>query len=212
MKYSDKDKQINDQFYGYFLHHNQDDGWGDKDKYGNFRLLTDIVNFSNQPLSGTTILDVGCGTGDLYNYLIQRGIKDYLGLDIYHMSVEYAQMKYPEGRFQISDFLLFQTDQTFDYVFSSGALAAVLETNNYEMMAAFIKKMWSLCSIGVAFNFLTREYPQDKDNELFLYDLDEVLSLCKENAPQAHIEHVQNHAGDDQDFLQTHIYLLRDHR
>jgi len=104
---------------------------------------------------------------------------------------------------------LFETDKRFDYVFSSGALAAVLSTNNYELMAAFIQKMWELAKIGVAFNFLTREYPQDKDNELFLYDLDEVLSLCKQNAPGAKIELKQNHAGDDLDFLQTHMYLLR---
>jgi 2-polyprenyl-3-methyl-5-hydroxy-6-metoxy-1,4-benzoquinol methylase len=208
MKYSTKDKEINDRFYGYFLRHNQDDGWGDNDKYGNFKLLTDIVNYSGKPLKGTSVLDVGCGTGDLYNYLIQRGVKDYQGIDIYHMSVEYAQMKYPEGNFITSDFLAFETEQSFDYVFSSGALAAVLETNNYEMMAAFIEKMWNLCNVGVAFNFLTREYPKEKDNELFLYDLDEVLKLCKQNAPDARIEYQQNHAGDDADFLQTHIYLL----
>jgi len=99
MKYSDKDKNINDQFYGYFLRHNQDDGWGDTDKYGNFKLLTDIVDYSNKPLAGTSVLDVGCGTGDLYNYLIQRQISDYIGIDIYHMSVEYAAMKYPKGHF-----------------------------------------------------------------------------------------------------------------
>ncbi len=209
MKYSPKDKAINDQFYGYFLRHNQDDGWGDNDKYGNFKLLTDIVTYTNKPLKGTTVLDVGCGTGDLFNYLIQRGIRDYLGIDIYQMSVEYAQMKYPDGKFITSDFLEFKTDEKFDYVFSSGALAAVLESNNYEMMAAFVKKMWDLATIGVAFNFLTREYPRDKDNELFLYDLDEVLRICKEQAPSAKVEYVQNHAGDDHDFLQTHIYLLK---
>lgn len=209
MKYSDKDKQINEQFYSYFLRHNQDDGWGDTDKFGNFKLLSDIVSYTNKPLNDTSVLDVGCGTGDLYKYLRQEGVKKYLGIDIYHMSVKYARMKYPEGKFETSDFLEFQTNQQFDYVFSSGALAAVLETDNYQMMAAFIAKMWSLATIGVAFNFLTREYPKDKDNELFLYDLDEVLSLCKQNALDARIEYQQNHAGDDHDFLQTHIYLIK---
>lgn len=209
-RYSQKDQEINDQFYSYFLHHNQDDGWGDTDKYGNFKLLTDIVTYTNKPLTNTTVLDVGCGTGDLYNYLLQRGVKDYLGIDIYKMSVEYAQMKYPEGTFITTDFLTFNQDaKTFDYVFCSGALAAILETDNYKMMAAFIKKMWSLATIGVAFNFLTREYEKEKDNELFLYDLDEVLKICKENAPSATTDYIQNRAGDDHDFLQTHVYLIK---
>lgn len=210
MKYSDKDRLINDQFYGYFLRHNLDDGWGDRDKYGNFKLLTDITQFTNQSLNGASILDVGCGTGDFYNYLKQRGIKDYLGIDIYHMSVEYAQMKYPEGKFATSDFLTFDLRPlAFDYVFCSGALAAVLATDNYQMMEAFIAKMWPLAKIGVAFNFLTRENVLDRDRELFLYDLQTVLNLAEKNAPGAKVEKIQNRAGDHEDFLQTHIYLLK---
>lgn len=209
MKYSENDKVINDRFYGYFLRHNQDDGWGDTDKYGNFNLLTQITKYSHHPLSMSSVLDVGSGTGDFYEYLMNLKIKDYLGIDIYTMSVEYARMKYPKGEFIISDFLTYDpSGQKFDYVFCSGALAAVLDTDNYQMMAAFIKKMWSLTTTGVAFNFLTREDSKDKDRELFLYDLETVLTLCKENAPTARIEYQQNRAGEDNDFLQTHIYLL----
>lgn len=209
MKYSDKDREINDQFYGYFLRHNLDDGWGDKDKYGNFKLLIDIVQYTGIPIKSASVLDVGCGTGDFYEYLKHRGSKDYVGLDIYGMSVEYARMKYPEGQFITGDFLEYTFSQTFDYVFCSGALAAVLSTNNYQMMGAFIAKMWPLAKIGVAFNFLTRETATERDRELFLYDLESVLELVKKNAPDAKIEKVQNRAGDDSDFLQTHMYLLR---
>ena len=209
MKYSDKDKTINDQFYGYFLRHNQDDGWGDNDKYGNFKLLTDIIDYTHKPLKNTSVLDVGCGTGDLYNFLRQRGVKRYLGIDIYHMSVEYAHMKYPQGKFITSDFLEYEFKESFDYIFCSGALAAILETNNYYLMTAFIHKMWSLTTVGLSFNFLTREYEKEKDDELFLYDRDEVLKLCKESAPSATLKYVQNRAGDDHDFLQTHIYLIK---
>ena len=99
--------------------------------------------------------------------------------------------------------------ETYDYVFCSGALAAVLATDNYQMMEAFIAKMWPLAKVGVAFNFLTRETPAEHDRELFLYDLERVLELCKEQAPKARLEKTQNRAGDDLDFLQTHMYLLR---
>ena len=118
-------------------------------------------------------------------------------------------MKYPESKFVADDFLTHNFERTFDYVFCSGALAAILESDNYQMMAAFIEKMWRLAGVGVAFNFLTREYEKDKDNELFLYDLDEVVSLCRQKAPDARIETKQNRAGDHEDFLQTHLYLLR---
>jgi len=209
MKYSPKDTQINDSFYGYFLRHNEDDGWDDKDKYDNFDFLTKVVDYSHIPLLNKSILDVGSGTGDLSSYLHERGVHDYTGIELYTMSAEYARMKYPEDRFITGDFLTHSFDRTFDYIFFSGALAAVLETDNYVMMRAFIKKMWDLATIGIAFNFITRENAQEKDEELFLYDLDEVLKICKEVAPDSTINYLQNRAGENQEFLQTHLYLLK---
>lgn len=209
MKYSPKDIQINDSFYGYFLRHNQDDGWDDKDKYDNFEFLTKIVNYSKNPLANKSVLDVGSGTGDLSSFLNKRGVIDYTGIELYTMSAEYARMKYPEDTFITGDFLTYNFQRTFDYVVFSGALAAVLETDNYKMMRAFIKKMWDLATIGIAFNFITRETHQEKDEELFLYDLDEVLRICKEVAPDSTVNYLQNHAGENQEFLQTHIYLVK---
>lgn len=209
MQYSEKDKTINDLFYGYFLRHNMDDGWGDKDKYGNFKLLTDIAHYTNKPLADSSVLDVGCGTGDFADYLKQQGVTDYLGIDLYDMSIDYARMKYPKEKFVTGDFLAYDFNRTFDYVFCSGAVAAILDTDNYKIMTSFVKKMWELAHTGVAFNFLTREYEKEKDEELFLYDLDEVLRICREKTKSAQIEHIQNRAGDSGDFLQTHIYLLR---
>jgi len=216
MRYSSKDKTINDSFYGYFLRHNEDDGWDDKDKYDNFEFLTKIVDYSHVPIANTSVLDVGSGTGDLAAYLKERGVHDYIGIELYSMSAEYARMKYPEDHFLTGDFLAHSFDRTFEYVFSSGALAAVLDSDNYMMMKAFLKKMWSLATVGVACNFITRETQQEKDEELFLYDLDEVLQIVKEVAPDAQISYLQNRAGgneslpaDRQEFLQTHLYLVR---
>ncbi|GIW61911.1 MAG: hypothetical protein KatS3mg089_0763 [Patescibacteria group bacterium] len=211
MKYSNKDRQINNDFYSYFIRHHQDDGWGDKDKYGNFELLCKIVDFTNSSLMNASVLDVGSGTGDFSEYLRKQGIKEYVGIDIFPMSVDLAKMKYNET-FICSDFLDYKFQRRFDYVFSSGAIAAILDTDNYQILTAFVSKMWRLAEKGVAFNFLTREYTKENDDELFLYDFDEVLRICRNIVKSAPIKYVQNRAGDNNEFLQTHIYLLKKQR
>lgn len=209
MKYSPKDQQINNDFYGYFLRHNQDDGWGDKDKYGNFELLCTISDYTALPFSQASVLDVGSGTGDFAAFLRKRNVREYVGIDIYHMAVDLAKMKYPSEHFICADFLEYSFRRTFDFVFFSGTLAAVLDTDNYAVLQSFIQKMWQLATKGIAFNFLTREYKGEKDDELFLYDFDEVLRICQEISKNARIKYIQNRAGDSDEFLQTHMFLLK---
>lgn len=208
-KYSAEDKKITEDLYHYFLQSNQDDGWGDKDKYGNFAKLITLTSYTKSSLEGSTVLDVGCGTGDFSEYLRERNISDYTGLDLVELSIQLAQMKYPSEKFIIGDFLTTSFPSRFDYVFCSGTLAAILDTNNYTMMEAFITKMWKLCSKGVALNFLIQRTPRDHDDTLFLYDVEKVLSLTKKAVPDAKISHELHRAGDHDEFLQAHLFLYR---
>lgn len=209
MAYSSKDRVINDSFYAYFLHNNEDDGWDDHDKYGNFDYLAKIADKGKVPFSEASVLDVGCGTGDLAGYLEKRHVKKYIGIDIFPMSVDLARMKYPGSEFLNEDFLTHDFKDKFTYVVFSGALAAILHSDNYTMMEKFLKKMWALSLKGVACNFITRENDQEKDEELYLYDFDKVMEIAKKVAPNARISYEQNHAGENDEFLQTHLYLIR---
>ncbi|MDQ5901000.1 MAG: hypothetical protein QG600_578 [Patescibacteria group bacterium] len=208
-KYSPSDEKINSDFYGYFLNIHEDDGWGDDDKYGNFAYLAKLSEYTHTPFENASVLDVGCGTGDLSAYLRELGLKSYTGIDLFPLSAKLAQLKFPHETFLIGDFLTTNFEEKFDFVFFSGTLAAILESDNYTIMEAFIDKMWSLCIRGVALNFLTRKSAQEKDDMLFLYDLDRVLEIVHKVAPTAKIEHILNRAGDKKEFLQTHLYLIK---
>lgn len=208
-RYSSQDKKITEDLYHYFLQHGEDDGWGEKDKYGNFQLLTKISEFTKQPIEGSSILDVGCGTGDFVAFLRGHTIEDYLGVDIVKLSIQLAKLKYPKEKFRSGDFLKLKIDKQYDFVFSSGAMSAILKTDNYALMESFIIKMWEHARLGVAFNFLVKRFSQEDDDTLFLYDIDQVRALCKKNVPQAHCEYTLNRAGDNLEFLQAHVYLYR---
>jgi len=62
---------------------------------------------------GASVLDVGCGTGELLAALKPgRGV----GVDISSRMVEKAQQNYPDLEFRVDDFEDLQIDETFDYI------------------------------------------------------------------------------------------------
>ena len=68
-------------------------------------------------LSGSRVLDVGCGVGDLYGYALRQGLRvRYTGLDILPEMVAHARGRYPEARFEVGDALQGLGADRFDYV------------------------------------------------------------------------------------------------
>lgn len=55
-----------------------------------------------QSLSGTRILDAGCGVGEDCKYVEQKGF-DAIGIDLSEGMLQIAREKYPEGKFKKMD-------------------------------------------------------------------------------------------------------------
>ena len=69
--------------------------WSAEGQLFRFEKLIQIGN-----LSGSRVLDLGCGIGDLYPYLLERFENiDYTGIDIVPELVAYADQKYPKAKF-----------------------------------------------------------------------------------------------------------------
>lgn len=76
------DRDILHDYYGEklktYCHDTRSLGWIPGARKVRFEALTSIGDLNN-----SSVLDVGCGFGDLYGYLVGRGIKvDYTGVDI----------------------------------------------------------------------------------------------------------------------------------
>lgn len=96
-----------------------------------------------------SLLDVGCGTGDLVRWV---GAK-YEGWDVVPELVEAAKIKWErEKEFIVRDVMAYDGDEQWDYVVASG----LFQFRDDEYLARAVSRMWSLCRIGVAFNFLTK--------------------------------------------------------
>jgi predicted TIM-barrel fold metal-dependent hydrolase/SAM-dependent methyltransferase len=129
-------------------------GW-DKGKQNiRFNILLSQFNLGNR-----SILDIGCGFGDLNKYLSDKlDNYSYLGIDIVPDLINEANCRYSKKGicFKCGDFLAEDINENFDYAIGSGIFNFKLKNeDNYEYIERIIKKAFSLCKIGIAFDFLS---------------------------------------------------------
>lgn len=158
-------------------------GWRDAvSQQVRFQVLADVAD-----LTGASILDEGCGFGDLYPYLTTRfpGIT-YTGVDINSAAIAVAKERYPEVSFEACDFSQYEGKRV-DYVLSSGALTFRIE--DYDLIyRSHIRKMFDLCTKGVAFNVLDLHGIAETD-EYLGYDPNELSAFCRTLTPNVQLRH-----------------------
>jgi SAM-dependent methyltransferase len=71
---------------------------------------------------GSTVLELGCGTGDLLHAV--KPAKGY-GVDFSEGMIDKARVKYPELNFHLADAAFFKCDERFDYVIMSDLLSSL---------------------------------------------------------------------------------------
>ena len=140
-----------------------------------FEVLTRCVD-----LKGKSLLDVGCGLGDLWAFLRGENIPaDYTGVDIVERMVFAARQMYPAGAFECAD--VFDPHslpgQRFDVVFSSGAFNLDLG-NNREFVPQAAARMLDLANEVVVFNLLHHR-TVSRHAYCFYYDPAEVVTALK---------------------------------
>jgi len=160
-------------------------GWGSgASQRTRFDVLTAIGD-----LDGCSLLDVGAGLGDLYGYLVQRGISvDYTGYDITPAMVEASRARWPGARFDVRDILTSgDQEESFDYVLASG----IFTFHTEEAMAfldRMVRRMFALCRRGVALNLLSSLAPETEPDE-FVADPPTVLRMCQAITPYVALRH-----------------------
>jgi len=143
-----------------------------------FAVLAD-----NVPLEGATLLDVGCGLGDLWTYLRQRSINvGYSGVDLLPEMVTSAEKQNPGIRFVCGDIFdpsdgVLDPDERFDVIFCSGMLNLDLG-NNHEFLPAALRRMFELAGQYVAVNLLHIRC-EDRYSHCAYYDPAAVMEMLE---------------------------------
>ncbi len=81
-----------------------------------------------------SILEIGCGTGNLAPYFLKAGY-EYSGLDLYDEMLQIARQNHPEARFVQGDMRDLHLPQTFDSVIITGRSFCYMTTNKDVMCA-----------------------------------------------------------------------------
>jgi SAM-dependent methyltransferase len=125
-------------------------GWTKGKQEIRFNTLTQIGNFSN-----SSILDVGCGFGDLYGFLKKRGLTfDYTGVDLNSALISIGHKKYPDATLIAMEFEDEVLDREYDWIVCSGMFNHRMK-NNIRFIKNNLRKMFQMSIKGVAADFIS---------------------------------------------------------
>jgi ubiquinone/menaquinone biosynthesis C-methylase UbiE len=142
-------------------------GWGSEfSQTKRFEILLEINGYRK----GDSVLDVGCGYGDLSVY-----IDNYTGIDIRSYAIQKAKEKYKDCNFLNCD--IFSLSESYDWVFASGIFCFNKRWKKYT--EEHINKMYSISKKGTAFNFIS--YRSDNRIKGIKYaKISETISIVSE--------------------------------
>lgn len=140
-----------------------------------------------------SLLDVGCGYGGLYRHAIDRKIElQYTGIDVASNMIDWANKNLLGGSFIHGDVLTTRFEGAFDYVVCNGILTQKLEVPALQMdvfAGQIIRRMFSLCNVGIAFNVMTTKVNYFSNN-LYYRNPAELLAWClSEITPHLKLDH-----------------------
>lgn len=163
-------------------------GWGVHGRQEvRFSVLGDLALRSPD----SSVLDVGCGFGDLYDFLKGRGWRGrYTGMDIVPGLLAVARERHPELDVREADI----TDEsanldTFDFVISSGAFNAALPSGNNEThILTALNRMYSHSRRATCVDFLS-SYVDFKKPGAYHIDPGWALSAAKKMTRRVLLRH-----------------------
>ena len=163
--------------YKQYGHNHKTVGWGsDLDQVLRFDMLCRGLD-----LKGKSILDLGCGLGDLVPYLeiLTGGDFRYTGVDIAPVLVESAQNEFHHSnvKFVCCEMSSFSIKEKYDVAILSGALNYRID-DNIGFSEKIIDQLFRMTKESVAVNFLS-SYADYQEKKNFHYSPEDMFKYSK---------------------------------
>jgi SAM-dependent methyltransferase len=144
-----------------------------------YRAITANITLGNK-----SIVDIGCGRGDLLPYLYDKSDNfKYLGVDVNNKFIEIAKKRYEGHEFLVANPFEEGLKQKFDTVVLCGALNANkdgwLENRKHK-----IQKLYELANEAVVFNMAGGLAPIPNSRRVAYADAKEILEFCSSLTPK----------------------------
>lgn len=145
-----------------------------------YRVMLEGVKEIKNPL----ILDWGCGTGRLLEYLQKIDYPcQYSGVDINPQAIELCKEKFKDADFHCLDLMVSPLIKQYDYIICNGVYTVKNNLSQDAMMAFLHKSLLRLfekCHYGLAFNLMSYHVDWFRD-DLFHVPLDAIMSFAAKN-------------------------------
>jgi len=158
--------------------------WDDPQKqHYRFAELLESVDLAS---GSASILDVGCGNGELYRYLIERGFCGaYRGVDINRPLLDEAASRFPKAAFALVDDVAVGT---YDYVLMSGVFNANAGQTE-QWVHDLLIRYFALCTTALVFNAVSG-YVTRRDEHMFYLPVGPTADfVARELSPVFDIRH-----------------------
>ncbi|QOG03801.1 class I SAM-dependent methyltransferase [Flavobacterium sp. MDT1-60] len=157
-----------------------------------YKIMLDIIKLNEESDRKVSLLDFGCGTGHLLDFVHRNNKKNiiYSGLDISQKFIDVAKKKYPDNSFYCID-ILDSKDSigNFDYVVMNGVFTEKRELSYDEMWNYFTKMItviYEKCNNGFAFNVMSKNVDWERE-DLFHVSHDILSSFLCANLTRNYI-------------------------
>jgi len=147
-------------------------GW-DKERH----FLRYHILLSEWEYNGDTLLDFGCGFGDLYQYIVNNKLDiKYSGVDINDFLVLEGIRKHEGIKLSTCDFINNRGTETYDYIVSSGVHNLRLE-DNWSFIEKTFRVFHQAATKAFALNFISDKCDQREDH-IYYCNPEKILALA----------------------------------
>ncbi|GLT17612.1 methyltransferase [Vibrio zhanjiangensis] len=165
-------------------------GWSTEEEQRiRFNAIANSAEFSHK-----RVLDLGCGLGELYDYLSQRDhLTFYLGIDQHWLFLRKAKKRIGTSRcrFRFADISRTSLPD-FDIIVASGSLN--YRTRQTDYLECMIARMYDAAREAIIFNLLDKNVFSES-NLLQAYDKETVVSYCRTLTPNVTL--IDNYSASD---------------
>lgn len=137
------------------------------------------LTFFNPNLS---ILDIGCGRGDLFAFMKEQYEdvfldSNYYGIDRNEIVINAGKQKYNIDNIHLQDFNSFKPERKYNWVSALNYFNDPVE-DNYKILYKTIDRMFNLSSDAIVFNVITNQadIQQDQISSYSIYDAGQILN------------------------------------
>ena len=139
-------------------------------------------------LAGSSMLDVGCGRGDLLAFLKETGRApaQYTGVELLPEIADYARGNHTGATVLVGD-LANVDPPPVDYAVASGIFNLTIADHD-NWMKHTIARMWSVARRGAAFNIISVHAPEHRDGQYYAKP-EYWLAWCQSLTPYVVVRH-----------------------